>query len=111
MLAPTNAEYLYVRGLLHLDFEEFDSAIKDFQESIELRQYYQSIDPLHADPLIGRAKAYLEIGNQIQAEDDINEAIRILRLSLAMEDWKGLWEKIALDLDDAKKLLSEAQQN
>lgn len=114
-LAPTNAEYRYFRGLLHLNSGDFQEAIEDFQEAIGLRQYYRSIDSRHADPLIGIAKAYLEMGNPMRAVEYINAAIYVLNQSRAHEELaglgtEGLWGEISLKLTDTKEFLYQVQQ-
>jgi len=66
-LGPNNPEPYFVRGRVYLQKGEYDRAITDFTEAIQLRAAW-------ADAYLERAKAYRALGDEIRAVEDVTKA-------------------------------------
>ena len=106
-LAPTNTDYLYDRGELYYQSAEYDLAFADFDRAVVLKQRLVNVDPKHIRPIVGRGKAYLQLGQPKRALDDSLLAILLLGGNLAQSEWKRKTLEINLQLADAHELLGD----
>lgn len=68
--AQAQAEAYYQRGVMRLEQHAASEALRDFAEALRL-------DPAHSAALIGRADAYVDLGEAKAALRDYAEAIRL----------------------------------
>lgn len=68
-LAPSNAGYRYQRGLVHLQLQQRDLALADFNQAL-------AIDPDLVAALLARASLRLAEGNSAEAAADLDQADR-----------------------------------
>jgi tetratricopeptide (TPR) repeat protein/predicted aspartyl protease len=66
-LAPDNADYVYQRGMVHLELRQDALALADFDRAIKLK-------PGAADALIARARLKFKAGDKVGAGADLDAA-------------------------------------
>jgi len=73
-LAPHDARAHYNRGLIYFSLGQFESAIDDFTEAIQIDP---ELGPAYAD----RAKAYTQLGKTVEAQQDEAKARELVSSS------------------------------
>ena len=85
--SPPPGDYETRQGDIHLTVNEFDEALEDFDQALE-------VSPDHRGALMGRAIVFMETEREAQAEAAFDYLIRFLEQTLVPEDRTG-WGTLA----------------